>query len=147
MTIPLALVTIHFIADFLLQTDWMAVNKSKDWRALLAHTGVYSVCFLPFYGVGFALVTFVLHTLTDAITSRVTSRLWFFKREDGIWAQAEYTQPKHGRTLVNPWSPIEGVRHWFFVVIGADQLIHYGCLAWTLKLVSHWSFLNGSVLP
>lgn len=106
MTIPIMLLALHFLGDFILQSDWMAINKSKDWKALLCHTMLYSACFVG-YGAAFAIITCILHTLTDAITSRVTSYLW--KKE---------------------------ARHWFFVVIGADQLIHYGCLAWTLTLVS-----------
>lgn len=106
MTVPLLVLMTHFVGDFLLQSDWMATNKSRDWRALLWHTTVYSVCFVPFYGVGFALVTWCLHTVVDAGTSRATSALW-----------------------------THGERHWFFVVIGADQLIHAACLAVTPALV------------
>ena len=103
------LLTLHFIADFVFQSDWMAVNKSKSWKALLAHTAVYSSFFiLATWSWQFVLLTFVLHTLTDAVTSRITSYLWQ-KQE----------------------------RHWFFVVIGADQLIHY----WTLILTFRYLFV------
>ena len=125
--------TVHFVADFLLQTDWMATNKSKRWDALALHCAVYSVCFLPF-GLTFAAALFGLHFMTDAVTSRITSRLWFFKCEDGIWEQASYTVPKHGRTLVNPFTPSIGNRHWFFVVIGFDQWLHLVQLWWLLKV-------------
>jgi hypothetical protein len=129
----------HFIADFVCQSDWMAINKSKRWDALALHVGVYAgvlgLCVLPFMtdwnapladGFGqFLAFNFAAHFVQDAITSRITSRLWFFKRADGIWAQAEYTMPKHGRTIVNPWIAEGGDRHWFFVAIGFDQLLHY----------------------
>ena len=111
----LALLTTHFIADFVLQSDWMAQNKSKRWDALVAHVGVYTLTYLPLalYWWGnspaalqFLVVTFVLHFFTDAITSRINSRLWAAKRV-----------------------------HAFFVGIGADQLSHAYALAFTLWLV------------
>lgn len=149
MTTLLTLLTLHFIGDFLLQSDWMATNKSKRWDALALHVTCYVT---PLF---FALavwsrfahgqvglrpivwlvgVTWVAHFVTDAITSRATSALWFFKQEFGIWTQAEYAVPKHSRSLVNPWMPIGGKRHWFFVVIGFDQLLHI----WQLGLTALW---------
>lgn len=94
LTAVLALLTMHFVADFVFQSDWMATNKSKNIKALLAHTSTYAVCFW-FVGIKFVLITFVLHTLVDAITSQITSRLWAQKKV-----------------------------HLFFVTIGFDQLLH-----------------------
>lgn len=96
--ISLILLTLHFIGDFLFQTDWMAINKSKRWDALSLHVLVYSLVF-SYYGIAFVALVAATHFLTDAVTSRITSRLW----------QANQ-------------------RHWFFVVIGADQLLHYATL-------------------
>lgn len=104
MTISLWLLTIHFVADFILQSDWMALNKSKRLGALLCHAAVYSLAFAPFYGMVFAGLTFVLHAAQDAGTSRINAKLW----------QA-------------------GQRHWFFVGIGADQLLHYWLLEATVR--------------
>lgn len=106
ITISLTMLAIHFVADFILQSDWMAINKSKSWKALCLHTLIYSLCFLPFYGLAFASATFLLHTLQDTITSRINSKLW-----------------------------VANQRHWFFVGIGADQLLHYTLLAYTAKLL------------
>ncbi len=146
--IPVVLLAAHFVADFVAQSDWIATNKSKMWDALAIHCGIYAAIvavvmnWVFFIGEGtlgsttlaqWFILTFVTHFVTDAVTSRITARLWFFKREDGIWTQAEYTFPKHGRTLVNPFAPIEGVRHWFFVMIGFDQLIHAVTLAATFQ--------------
>lgn len=118
----LALLVAHFIGDFLLQSDWMATQKSKNADALLAHTGIYSLCFLP-WGLMFVLLTFLTHTLTDYATSQLTSALWFFRQE----AEDGCDPPLQTR-----WVYVAGRRHWFFVVIGFDQLIHAATLALTL---------------
>jgi hypothetical protein len=38
----------HFVGDFLLQSDKMAVNKSKDWWQLTRHVLAYSIPFMIF---------------------------------------------------------------------------------------------------
>jgi len=85
---------LHFLADFVAQNDWMAINKSQSFKALGLHSLVYSFCFLGF-GLGFMLWMLLTHLIIDGITSRVTSYYW--KQEK---------------------------RHEFFVVIGFDQLLH-----------------------
>lgn len=112
----------HFVGDFLLQSDWMAANKSKNVQALVAHVWVYSLIFL-WFGPTFWLITWLSHFLTDAITSRVTSKLWFVVPAGGA-GSGWFTYDTSGK------------RHWFFVVIGLDQLIHMVTLIWTLKLLT-----------
>lgn len=157
MTTILVLVG-HFVADFLAQSDWMALNKSKNNEALLVHTLIYTACMTGFMSlvlhnsdalVVFALVTFVAHTLTDWCTSRVTSALWFIdlqkvpeyhphakhipvgtieiETDYGNWVSFDYV------ANVTP-----GDRHWFFVAIGFDQLLHYVQLFWTVAIVVQW---------
>lgn len=101
MAIPILWLVVHFVADFVLQSNWMAQNKSKRWDALALHCLIYGACWL-WLGVRFAAVTFLLHFLTDAVTSRINSRLWAEKRVHG-----------------------------FFVGVGADQVVHYASLAAT----------------
>ena len=134
--IPLSLLVAHFVGDFVLQSDWMAMNKSKLWWALTSHVSAYVLPFLIWsmltlqnseqLGI-FIGLTFVTHFITDAITSRVTSKLWFFRDTD-----IAYNAGGKRYTL---WVPMGGNRHYFFVMIGFDQLIHYGTLAWTLRLI------------
>jgi hypothetical protein len=88
--------------QLLCQTDWMAVNKSKRWDALTLHVSIYSLGFI-WLGWQFAAITFATHFVTDALTSRATRRLYY---------------------------PVFH-RHWFFAMIGLDQLIHYVTLAAT----------------
>jgi hypothetical protein len=92
---------VHTFADFVVQTDTMAINKSKSNFWLTLHVMSYALFLLPF-GFWFAVANFWLHIATDYVTSRITSRLW---REEK--------------------------RHKFFIVIGIDQALHLTALALT----------------
>ncbi len=117
----LIILTIHWFADFVCQTDKMAQGKSKNWLDLLDHTFVYSFiffCCVPFYAIShigsyvewsgslFALITFVCHTIQDYITSRINAKLWADKKV-----------------------------HLLFVFIGFDQLLHFIQLLLTYQLL------------
>ena len=118
MLVSFIIIFIHWIADFILQTDWQAQNKSKNNFALLSHTSNYSlVWLLPMclvFGkmkesattewivwttLYFGMITLVAHTITDYFTSRLNSKLWS-----------------------------AGKVHYFFVSVGFDQVLHYGQL-------------------
>lgn len=99
-----AVIWIHWMADFIFQTDKMAINKSTSIRWLSSHVLAYSAFFLPF-GIKFALINGAAHFVTDFCTSRATSYLWK-----------------------------KGDRHNFFVVIGFDQALHLTILLLTLPL-------------
>jgi hypothetical protein len=108
MTIQLILgiLFIHWFADFVMQTDWQARNKSKSLLPLLAHTTAYSVFWL-WLGWEFAAITFVAHTATDYVTSRINSHLWNAQQV-----------------------------HWFFVSVGFDQFLHYTQLLLTYRYLN-----------
>jgi hypothetical protein len=103
---------IHWIGDFMLQTDKQAKGKSSSWHCLLTHTATYSY-FIGFFitlvlpsnwlfgkyiiiALLFGLITFVLHTITDYFTSRLNKKL--LQKND---------------------------THNFFVSVGGDQILHY----------------------
>jgi hypothetical protein len=90
------LFALHWVADFFLQSDWMAVNKSKSNKALGAHIGVYTaVMLIATLNPVFAIVNGLIHGAIDYVTSRISSK--FHKAGD---------------------------IHNFFVVIGFDQFLH-----------------------
>jgi len=95
------LIWVHFVADFVLQTDKMAINKSSSNKWLLYHVVVYTIQFF-WFGYIFAIVNGIAHFIVDYITSRATSYLWSKDK-----------------------------RHWFFVVIGLDQALHFTILVST----------------
>lgn len=112
----LPIIFLHFIADFVCQSNWMAQNKSKDMIALSTHVIVYtcviSAGMVVILGTSYPLfqwcmINGILHFCVDFITSRVSSMMWEQKRV-----------------------------HAFFVVIGFDQLLHYFSLILTLRLLA-----------
>jgi uncharacterized protein (DUF2062 family) len=88
------LLTLHFIGDFILQSNYVASNKSKDNLVLLQHVIIYGLPLL-LISFKFAVINLILHFLVDYVTSRITATLWQQRRI-----------------------------HYFFVTIGFDQLLH-----------------------
>jgi hypothetical protein len=99
----LLIIWIHFVADFLLQNDKMAINKSSSSYWLTIHSLIYSVPFIIF-GFKSVVVIFVSHWFVDFFTSRWTTKLWLKQK-----------------------------RHWFFAVIGLDQAVHLTFLILIIK--------------
>lgn len=116
----LLIIWAHFVADFMLQNDKMAQNKSTSNIWLTNHIMVYSFAMLgilaPFvyllnpqdshmqlvWLLVWVAINGALHWITDWCSSRATSYLWQ-----------------------------KGDRHNFFVVVGADQAIHLSTMVVT----------------
>lgn len=106
---------LHAVGDYLLQNDWMALNKKQKgllglW-ACLVHCTLYS---LPFLLIGSPLqvsVIFVTHFLIDR---------WFFVR----WYMNTIGQKKFSQPPTGPWS--------VFVV---DNTFHVVCNYLALSLL------------
>ena len=105
ITTILLLIWLYFIADFLLQTTWMSNNKWYWKPALFAHGFVYS---LPFFILGwkYAIFNGLAHIFVDFFSSKATHALYENK-----------------------------AYHWFFIVIGFDQAIHFTVLLMTLNFL------------
>lgn len=119
LTTVFTIICVHFFADFFMQTDWQAQNKSTNIIALLSHTCIYSFVWIfgamvlfpkvdqEFLLLLFVLITFVTHTIIDFFTSKLNKRLWNEKKV-----------------------------HWFFVSVGFDQVLHYIQLFLTYYLLT-----------
>ena len=117
--IQLYFLFIHWIADFVLQTDSQAKGKSTSIKMLLKHTVTYGLCILAasyylqawdmfgaqywYASLLFTLVQFVSHTIIDYFTSKINKKLWE-----------------------------SGDTHTFFIVVGLGQLMHT-----LILLISH----------
>ena len=112
LTLIVLILVSHFIADFICQSDRIAKGKSKSLETLTQHAVIYSIVFIGIlvsvdgifhltnlsFDKWVTTYVFVVYThwITDFFTSKINSLLWEKK-----------------------------LTHWFFVGIGADQLIHY----------------------
>jgi Protein of unknown function (DUF3307) len=101
---------VHWIADFILQTDADAKGKSTSFKHLLSHTSTYWLVWISVaislsgfidlkIGILFSIITFFAHTITDYFTSK--------------WVKKSFDKQDF---------------HNGFVKIGFDQLLHYGQL-------------------
>lgn len=43
----LLLIAAHHVGDFAFQSQWMAMEKGKDWEVMTYHVLMYTICFLP----------------------------------------------------------------------------------------------------
>lgn len=102
--VVLFILFMHWLADFVFQSDEQATTKHESNYSLLMHTFVYSammavvpICAMMDFKsiIIFFLVTFVAHTIQDYVTSRLNAQLWAEKK-----------------------------RHTFFVSVGFDQFLH-----------------------
>lgn len=89
----------HYIGDFLVQTNWMASNKSKSIKALGAHIFTYTLCLMPF-GIFYAVVNGAVHMGIDAITSKLSSKFYKEKNIKAFWAVIGFDQMLHAFTLI-----------------------------------------------
>ena len=106
----------HAIGDYILQSDWMANEKTKRWLPAIIHALVYSLAFLLFRPSPTAwLAIFVTHALIDRY------RLARYV----VWAK-NWLGPNR------PWSECAGTGYpadrpaWLAVwlLIAADNIIH-----------------------
>lgn len=119
----LYILTTHFVADFIMQTNEMAKGKSTSIKWLTIHIisylkgfilsalifylfiGLFGYTISPWFLITYCFSNAVLHWVTDYFTSKQTKKLWEQERV-----------------------------HDFFIMIGLDQLIHTTCLLVTFYL-------------
>ena len=107
----------------------MALNKSKDIRALFAHVFVYSFVMGSFLArvtdtpdVLWITIVAGPHFIIDYCTSRIGARLWFIN----LIPRNPTDYPPYSATVDMD------KRYWFWQIIGFDQLLHYVCLSLSL---------------
>lgn len=111
----IAVMFLHWLGDFVIQTKWMAENKSKSMEALTLHVVCYSLVLFVGLWVSqqwtvndlcrYTLINLAVHWAVDCMTSRLT-KIAVEKRN----------------------------KHQFFAIIGFDQFLH----ATTLLLTTYY---------
>jgi hypothetical protein len=118
---------LHLVGDYILQTDWMATEKTKKNEAALAHAVVYSVPFLLLHP---SLVAFLVIGMTHFFIDRlrlaryvVFAKNWITNRELK-WDDCSATGYP---ASVPPWLAV-----WLLII--CDNTMHlcinYAALRW-----------------
>lgn len=118
------ILVIHWFADFVLQSDEDAKNKSTNILNLTSHVFQYSLVWgilsVLYWGY-FVLLNSTLANTTVLLFGPITFMCHF---------ATDYYTSKANKMLYD-----SGNTHGFFVSIGFDQLLHYIQLILTYKLL------------
>jgi uncharacterized membrane protein len=85
MTLFEYLFVAHLVADWLLQTEWQALNKDHNFLALFSHIGIYSLVILAVLVANFGFwngavyLVVGLIALTHGFIDRRKPVIWFMK--------------------------------------------------------------------
>lgn len=61
----------HLVGDYVLQSDYLATNKGKDWYLLLVHSALYCIPFIFAFGISIYVgIIFTIHVIVDALKAR-----------------------------------------------------------------------------
>jgi hypothetical protein len=135
------LIFAHLLADFVLQNDWIAMNKGKagrpGWMALGVHGFHVAVCLLPAMfafglpGLAYLVVVAGSHMLVDRWKVRATRRAETMA-QDAARRGFESTGELVSTGVGNAWSP------WPGMLFLADQVLHLtiAIVAWMVLLRS-----------
>ena len=129
----------HLVADFVLQNDWIAMNKGRGhrtgWAALLVHGGHVGLCLLPailvfgWPGLGYVAVIVVSHMVIDRWKVRATRRAEARAQDDARrWIASG--RPATVTGLGAAWTPTPGL------LFLADQVLHltFAIVGWLVLL-------------
>jgi hypothetical protein len=108
----------HLVGDYILQSDWQAMNKTKRLWVALLHAGIYSLPFL-FLGPSFVgwLLIWLSHALIDHFS--VAKYLCWAKNWIGLerpkpWAECRANGYSEDRPPFLTW--------WLYII--ADNTLH-----------------------
>jgi hypothetical protein len=135
------LVLAHLVADFVLQNDWIALNKGggsrTGWAALGVHGFHVGLCLVPVVlafgvpGVAYVALVVVTHMAVDRWKVRATRRAER-NAQDAARARMAATGDAPDSGLGSAWTPWPGM---LFV---ADQVLHL-----TIAIVAWLVILDG----
>lgn len=117
---------LHLFGDYVLQSHWMATNKTKAWWPAFCHASLYSIPFLLLGGFWAVFVIWITHLLIDRF--RLARFVVFAKNYLGWpfpkWADCASTGFD---STVPPWLAV-----WLLIIVDNTMhlTINYGALRW-----------------
>lgn len=142
-------VLVHFIADWCLQSQWMASSKTSRWLPAAVHVAVYGAVFLvlvpasrgwviaPIVGTHYLIDRYRLARHVNWAANFIAPRVWIpYPTPPGRPPNPGASPIYHGRWQRNPpWSECSqfgsppGVPDYigFIVMVTVDQIMHLLC--------------------
>ncbi len=109
----------HFISDWMFQTSWESMNKSKQFLPLFVHCSVYTVFFIPiFYFLKINMLLLILLFVSHMILDNRKFLFWWLHN-------IKRTKQKDVGDIT-----------WTILVIAMDQILHLAVLGLVLFLNS-----------
>jgi len=115
------LMVLHCIGDWMLQWQWMAENKTKDWRVRFLHCVIYTAIFAPFVPPPWLAWIFATHFVIDSYKP-----LYWFRK----------LTKDHRAADLDTFKKSFGTPDGFFVLVTYDQIFHMITLlpvAWVFR--------------
>lgn len=106
----------HMVGDYLIQSDWMAQEKTKRWWPAIAHAVTYG---LPFLLVTQSLLALLVIVGTHAVIDRyrLARHVVWFKNQLAPWSfRPGHTATGHGTDRPD-WMAV-----WLLII--ADNVLH-----------------------
>jgi hypothetical protein len=115
----------HAIGDYVVQSDWMAAEKTKRHGPALAHAATYAACFLP--------LTRDWRALAVIGGTHVVIDRWRLAKHVG-WAKNQLAprayRPPHTATGYSPDKP-DWMAVWLLII--TDNTMHVVINRWALR--------------
>ncbi len=118
----------HAIGDYILQSDWMATEKTKRSIAAFAHAFCYTLAFLPFVGIHRAAAPLIAIMASHFVIDR-----WRLARYV-VWAKNWLGPNRPWRECAaTGYSPDRPMWMSVWLLIIADNILHVVCNGLALK--------------
>jgi hypothetical protein len=118
----------HAVGDYVLQSDWMAVKKTKSWFVALVHAASYALPFLLLTRSPWALAVIIS---THAIIDRLRLARYVVHAKEIVFGDRKLRAPCPPTGYGDDKPPFMAV--WLFII--ADNLMHVAINAAALKWI------------
>ena len=106
------LLFIHWMVDFVFQSDSVAKNKSSSNTVLLYHCLMYGIVFALFtVNALYGFLLGLIHFPVDYITSRINKKLYASGRIHAFFVSIGFDQLLHFLTIFIVWGYLRGAGH------------------------------------
>lgn len=119
---------LHALGDYVLQSDWMAREKTRRWLPAFIHAAVYA---LPFLVLRPSLLAFAVILATHAAIDRLRLARFVCWAKNRLAPRSEWSRWENCRETGYPFDRPAWMTTW--LLIACDNLLHIGLNAAALR--------------